>query len=155
MTADPGLNAPELLVRGTRYSAISIRGVQDVVLVEGNVNGQVFTNFVKDSLVPILQPFNCINNNSIVVMDNASIHHVDAVAEHILQTGALLHFLPPYSPDLNPVEQVFSKVKAIMKQNDHLFQIFSHPKLLLTIAFDMITESDCKEYAKCCGYNVV
>ena len=147
-----------LLVRGTRYSAItaiSIKGVQDVVLVEGSVNGQVFTNFVKDSLIPILQPFNCTNPNSIVVMDNASIHHVDTVAEHILQTGALLHFLPPYSPDLNPVEQVFSKVKTIMKQNDQLFQVFSQPKLLLTIAFDMITESDCKEYAKCCGYNVM
>ena len=118
------------------------------------MNGQVFTDFIKDSLVPILQPFKC-NPNSVVVMDNASIHHVDTVAEHLLQRGALLHFLHPYPsppPDLNPVEQVFSKVKIIMKQNNQLFQIFSQPKLLLTIVFDMITENDCKEYAKCCGY---
>ena len=89
-----------LLARGTRYSAItaiSVRGVQDVTLAEGNVNGEVFTDFVKDSLVPILQPFNCCNPNSIVVMDNASIHHIAEVADLILQTGALLRFLPPCS----------------------------------------------------------
>ena len=117
-----------ILARGTRYSAItaiSVRGVQDVVLAEGSVNGEAFAKFVEDSLVPILQPFNCSNPNSIVVMDNASIHHVDEVAELIIQTGALLYFLPPYSPDLNPVEQVFSKVKAIMKENDQLFQVYS------------------------------
>ena len=144
-----------ILARGTRYSAItaiSVRGVQDVVLAEGSVNGEVFADFIKDSLVPILQPFNCCNPDSIVVMDNASIHHVDEVAELIIQTGGLLHFLPPYSPDLNPVEQVFSNVKAIMKENDQLFQVFSEPRVLLTVAFDMITDNDCKEYAKCCGY---
>ena len=85
-------------------------------------------------------------------MDNASIHHVDEIAELIIQTRALLRFLPPYSPDLNPAEQVFSKVKTIMKENDQLFQAFSEPRLLLTMAFDMITENDCAEYVKCCGY---
>ena len=113
------------------------------------MNGQIFTDFIKYSLIPLLRPFNCCNPNSIVIMDNASIHHVYEVSELISQTGALLHFLPPYSPDLNPVEQVFSKVKAIMKEND---QIFSEPRVLLIMAFDMITENDCKEYAKCCEY---
>ena len=144
-----------ILTRGMRYSAItaiSVRGVQDVVVAEGSVNGAAFTENIKDSLVPMLQPFNCSNPNSIVVMDNAPIHHVDEVAELIIQTGALLHFLPPYSPDLSPVEQVFSKVKAIMKENDQLFQVFSEPRVLLTMAFDMITDNNCKEYAKCCGY---
>ena len=126
-----------ILARGTRYSAItaiSVRGVQDVVLVEGNVNGETFADFISSSLVPILKPFNCVNPNSIVVMDNASIHHVDEVEDLIIQTGALLKFLPPYSPDLNPVEQVFSKVKAVMKENDQLFQVFSEPRLLLYMA---------------------
>ena len=143
-----------LLTRGKRYSAITavtVKGVQDVVLIEGSVNGEIFATFVKDSLVPILQ-FNGYNPNSIVVMDNASIHHVDEIAELIIQTRALLRFLPPYSPDLNPAEQVFSKVKTIMKENDQLFQAFSEPRLLLTMAFDMITENDCAEYVKCCGY---
>ena len=129
-----------LFARGTRYSAIaaiSIRGVQDVVLVEGSVNGQVFTDFVKDSLVPILQPFNCTNPNSIVVMDNASIHHVDTVAEHILQTGALLRF----QQSQGCYETKWSAISNIQSAK--------------TIAFDMITENDSKEYAKCCGYNVM
>ena len=95
---------------------------QDVVLAEGSVNGEAFADFIKDSLVPILQPLNCCNPNTIGVMDNASIHHVDEVAELIIQTGALLHILPPYFPDLNPVEQVFSKVKAIMKEMNSSFK---------------------------------
>ena len=83
-----------LLARGTCYSAItavSVKGIEDI-LVEGNVNGE---SFVKDSLVLSLQPINCCNLYSVVVMDNASIHHVDRVAELIIQTGALLLFLPP------------------------------------------------------------
>lgn len=147
-----------VLARGKRYSAITavtVRGIQDVLLAEGSVNGDCFTDFVRDSLVPILQPFNCSNPNSIVVMDNAAIHHVAGVANLVLQTGALLHFLPPYSPDLNPVEQVFSKVKTIMKENDQLFQIYSAPRVLITMAFGMVTENDCRAYAKCCGYNVM
>ena len=99
------------------YSAITamtVKGIQDVFLAEGYVNGERFEGFIKDSLLPILQLFNCSNPNSIVVMDNATIHHVAGVADLILQTGALLRFLPPYSPDLNPTEQVFSKVKTIM-----------------------------------------
>ena len=87
-------------------------------------------------------------------MDNVSIHHVQEVTELINQTGALIRFLPPYSPDLNPVEQIFGKVKGIMKENDKLFQVYSAPRVLLTMAFEMITKSDCKAYVKCCGYNM-
>lgn len=144
-----------LLVRGTRYSALTaatVRGVYDVQLVEGSVNGEKFTEFIRNSIVPNLRPFNGRNPNSIVIMDNASIHHVNVAATLILQTGALLQFLPPYSPDLNPVEHIFSKVKGIMKENDNLFQIFTAPRILLAIAFEMITEEDCIAYARHCGY---
>ena len=98
-----------LLIRGTRYSAITaatVKGVHDVQLVEGSVDGNKFEEFVRSSLLPVLQPFNASNPNSVIVMDNASIHHVDGVSQLILQTGALLHYLPPYSPDLNPVEHI-------------------------------------------------
>ena len=138
-----------ILARGTRYSAItaiSMEGLQDVVLAEGSVNGETFSDFVRNCLVPILQPFNCTNKNSIVVLDNASIHHVEEVADLIAQTGALLKYLSPYSPDFNPVEQVFSKVKTSMKENHQLFQIFTEPRLLLLMAFNTITPSDCREY---------
>ena len=109
-----------LLIRGTRYSAIpvmSLEGIHDVFLAEGNVNGEKFELFVRSCLLPVLQPFNWINPRSVVVLDNASIHHVESISDIIEgQVGARLLFLPPYSPDLNQVEEVFSKVKGIMKK---------------------------------------
>ena len=145
-----------LLARGTRYSVIpimSLQGIHDVCLFEGSVNGDKFEDFVRSSLLPILQPFNNVNTNSVVIMDNASIHHVDGVV-HLIenQAGARLLFLPPYSPDLNPLEEVFSQVKAIMKQNDQLFQVTTVPRALLTMAFGMVTDEQCKSYAADSGY---
>ena len=75
-----------LLVRGTPYSAIpvvSTAGVHDVYLAEGNINGERFTQFVESCLLPILNPFNGVNQRSVVIMDNASIHHVDTVQDLI------------------------------------------------------------------------
>ena len=145
-----------LLARGTRYSAIavmSVQGILDVYLVEGNVNGTKFEEFIVSSLLPILKPFDGRNYHSIVVMDNASIHHVDNVYELIEnQAGAKLIYLPPYSPDLNPVEEVFSQVKSIMKQNDLLFQVTDIPRILLTMAFSMVSQEDCLEYITHSGY---
>ena len=92
-----------LLIRETRYMAIpilSVEGVHDVYIAEGNMNGDRFAKFVQDSLLPILMPFNGVNPRSVVVMDNASIHHVDEIADLIeTQAGAKLCYLPPYSPD--------------------------------------------------------
>ena len=86
-----------LLIRGTRYSAIpvmSTQGIHDICLVEGSVNGEVFESFVRNHLLPVLQPFNWVNPLSVVVMDNASIHHVEGVRQLIEdQAGARL----PYS----------------------------------------------------------
>ena len=145
-----------LLVRGTRYSAIpvvSIEGVHDLCLFEGSVDGDKFTMFVENCLVPVLQPFNWVNPHSVVIMDNAAIHHIDAVEDLIEnQCGARLCFLPPYSPDLNPVEGVFSQVKSIMKENDSAFQCSSTPRVLLTMTFAMVTKEDCIGHVSHCGY---
>ena len=145
-----------LLVRGTRYSAIpvmSAEGLHDVYLAEGTVNGARFEEFITNTLLPILQPFNWINANSVVIMDNAAIHHVEGVADLIEnQAGARLIYLPPYSPDLNPLEEVFSQVKSIMKQNDSLFQVSSVPRVLLTMAFAMVSKEDCLGYISHAGY---
>ena len=112
------------------------------MLVEGSVDGEIFESFIETSLLPVLQLFG--NPKSIVVMDNASIHHVDRVTQLVAQTGASVRFLPPYSSDLNPVEQIFSMVKGIMKENAQLFQVFSEPRILLTMCFSLVTEYDCK-----------
>ena len=128
-----------ILVRGTRYTAIpvlSTEGIHDVFITEGTMNGDRFTAFVRDVVLPHLNPFNGINPRSVIIMDNASIHHVDEVVDLIeTQTEARVCFLPPYSPDLNPVEGVFSQLKSIMKQNDKMFQACSTPRILLSMAF--------------------
>ena len=99
-----------LLVRGTRYSAIpivSLSGIHDVYLAEGTMNGDRFVHFLRVCLLPNLLPFNGVNPRSVVIMDNASIHHVEEVRDLIeVQAGAKLLFLPPYSPDLNSAEGI-------------------------------------------------
>ena len=145
-----------ILCRGKRYSAIpvmSVEGIHDVYLAEGSVDGDKFEYFVKECLLPVLMNFNGINPRSVVVMDNASIHHVQQVIDLIEnQAQARLIFLPPYSPDLNPVEEVFSKIKYIMKQNDKLFQICTAPRVLLLEAFSLVTQNDCVGYIHDSGY---
>ena len=86
-----------LRVRGKHYSAIGILttdGIEDVYIAEGGVNGEVFLDFVRKSLLPILMPFDGLNTHSVVILDNASIHHVDCVVETILikygSTGQIL-----------------------------------------------------------------
>ena len=110
-----------------------------------------FEEFIR--LLPILQPFNGVNTHSAVIMGNASIHHVDCVTDLIEnQAGAHLLILPPYSPDLNPVEEVFSQIKTMMKINDALFQVTTMPRALLTMAFGMVTKEHCHSYIVSSGY---
>ena len=76
-----------LFVTDTRFSAITaatIKGVHDVQLVEQNVDGDKFWKFIKNSILPILQPFDASNPNSVIVMDNASIHYIEEVSQHVL-----------------------------------------------------------------------
>ena len=83
-------------------------------------------------------------------MDNASIHHVDDAVDAIENTAqAKVIFLPPYSPDLMPLEEVFSKVKSILKANN---KVFTMPTALLTMAFGMVTSEDCNGYIHHSGY---
>ena len=79
-------------------------------------------------------------------MDNTSIHHVQSNVQLIESTGTKVIFLPPYSPDLNPLES--GKVKTVLKL--HLSDQL-HPRLLLTLAFTMVTE-DCFNFIKYYGY---
>ena len=89
-------------------------------------------------------PFNGENPHSIVVLDNAAIHHVDGIKRMIEEVGALVMFLPPYSPDYNPIEAAFGKVKAIIKayEQEASFEEMDIVDLVLT-AFSHITQEDC------------
>ena len=104
-----------------RYSAIGIlstEGAEDVYITDGTVDCDKFLEFVRQNLLPLLMPFNGQNPNSIVILDNASIHHVDQVVELITSVSALIRFLPPYSPDMNPIEELFAEIKQY--QANHL-----------------------------------
>ena len=93
----------------TLIAALGIGGVVCSTLVDGPVNGDVFEAFVEQVLAPELWP------GDIVVMDNLSSHKRQRTRELIESVGAELRFLPPYSPDLNPIEMVFSKIKRKLR----------------------------------------
>lgn len=82
-----------------------------------------------------------------------AIHHVDEVVDLIENTAqARVVFLPPYSPDLMPLEEVFSKVKSVMKQNDSVFQVCCAPRAFLAMAFSFVSTKDCIGYIRHSGY---
>lgn len=93
----------------TLIAALDRCGMRCSTLVDGAVNRDVFEAFVEQVLVPTLHP------GDIVVMDNLSSHKGRRVAELIHNAGATLLYLPPYSPDLNPIEMAFSKIKQLLR----------------------------------------
>lgn len=81
-------------------------------VIDGPINGQSFLAYVEQCLVPTLSP------GDVVIMDNLGSHKGAAVRRAIRTAGAKLFFLPPYSPDLNPIEQVFAKLKTLLRKSD-------------------------------------
>lgn len=79
------------------------------MVLDGAMNGEAFLAYVQQSLAPTLE------RGDVVIMDNLPAHKVAGVQEAIEQAGAQLLYLPPYSPDLNPIEQVFAKLKAMLR----------------------------------------
>ena len=86
--------------------------------------------YVRRSLLPTLMPFDGINPKSVVIMDNASIHHVEEVVSTIEGIGSIVKFLPPYSPDLNPIEEVFFRSEAVDQIERYCFSELTKPTCL-------------------------
>ena len=80
---------------------------------------------------------------TVLIMENCAIHHVSQALELLFDAGALVLFLPPYSPDLNPAEELFSYIKYYLKQHDEILQISSDPKPINEAAFQSVTSWDC------------
>lgn len=138
-----------LLVRGARISAIacmSLAGLLDVKTHRGTVDSGVFYSFVQTHLLPILMPYNGINPHSVVILDNCSIHHVEEIIRAIEDVGALVNFLPPYSPDLNPIEELFSKVKTTLKSLEADISHITDLETLLLSSFTSVTVEDCNAW---------
>ena len=83
-------------------------------------------------------PFNGINPHSVVVLDNCSIHHIPEVIASIHDVGALVLFLPPYSPDINPIEELFSKVKTTLKSAEFDMPHITDLQILLLSSFTFL-----------------
>jgi transposase len=90
-------------------AALGISGVRCSTVVDGAVNGDVFQAFVEQVLVPQLRA------SDVVIMDNLSSHKRTRTRELIEAAGGAVLFLPPYSPDLNPIEMIFAKVKHLLR----------------------------------------
>jgi transposase len=93
----------------TFIGALRATGLTAPAVFDGAINGASFLAYVQQILVPTLQP------GDIVILDNLGSHKVTGVRQAIEAAGATLRFLPPYSPDLNPIEQLFAKFKALLR----------------------------------------
>ena len=130
----------------TLIAALGISGMHCSTVVDGAVNGDVFEAFVEQVLVPQLRP------GDVVVMDNLSSHKRARTRELIEANGAAVLFLPPYSPDLNPIEMIFAKVKHLLRSlacrtREALWQTMQS-------VLDQITASDAANCFRHCGYTL-
>jgi len=126
----------------------------DTYITSGTVSTADFQDFIDKSLLRHVKPFDGLNPNSIVMLDNASIHHVHWIVKTIESVGILIHFLPPYSPDLNPLEEAFAKVKAYLKANETAIQTSTDEQLqdCIIAGFASITPEDCHGWFRQSGY---
>ncbi|MEW6735261.1 MAG: transposase [Acidobacteriota bacterium] len=125
-------------------AALGFDGVSAPWMLEGAMNGEAFEIWVKDYLLPSLQ------EGEIVLMDNYQVHKAAWLADAIASRGARLAYLPPYSPDLNPIEKCWSKIKTFLRAAkartfDDLIIAFNAP--LATIS-----QHDASAWFAHCGY---
>ncbi|XP_044166582.1 uncharacterized protein LOC122950645 [Acropora millepora] len=114
--------------RVTSISAVSYEGLIAEHLTRKTFNGRRLKLFLRNEIAPQLQPYNRVNDRSVVVMDNHAAHHVAGVEQIVEAAGAILLYLPPYCPELNPIEEIFSIVKESLGANHLMFLITPDPQ---------------------------
>lgn len=135
--------------QGQRISTIGALSTEETAACmtsEGTLNGEVFLSYLSNFLCPVLK------EGQVVITDNAGAHKVKGVKELIESKGAKSVYLPPYSPELSPIEMCRSEVKQFLKKagagtEEALNEAVSE-------ALNMITENDCKGWFGHCGYVV-
>jgi transposase len=128
----------------TFLAALRHNGLTAPMVIDGAINGELFLAYVNQILLPTLRA------GDIVVLDNLSSHKVAEVAKVIGSVGARVLYLPPYSPDFNPMELVFSKLKTLVRKAklrtmDELWNKLGE-------LCEVVTPSECKNYFKHAGY---
>ncbi len=128
----------------TFVGALRTTGMTAPLVVDGPMNGDVFLAYVEQQLIKTLKP------HDVVIMDNLSSHKRAGVKEAIESVGAHLAYLPPYSPDLNPIELAFSKLKTMLRKSAErtVEGLWTRIGQLL----DHFTPEECRNYFRHCGY---
>jgi transposase len=128
----------------TFIAGLRVNDITAPLVLDGPMNGEAFLAYVQQFLCPTLQP------GDIVIADNLPAHKVAGVREAIEATGATLRYLPPYSPDLNPIEKLFSKLKALLRKAAHrtVEALWNEIGKLL----DAFSPNECKNYFASSGY---
>lgn len=128
----------------TFIAALRCDGITAPCVLDGPINGASFRAYIEQMLVPALKP------GDIVVMDNLGSHKSGAVRKAIRSAGARIFFLPPYSPDLNPIEQVFAKLKTLLRKAEErtIEGVWTRIGSLL----DCFTPGECANYLRNSGY---
>ena len=131
----------------TFTAGLRLSGMTAPMVLDGAMNGTAFLAYVEQVLVPTLSP------GDIVVMDNLPAHKSAGVRSAIEAAGASLRHLPPYSPDFNPIEQAFSKLKALLRKA----AARTIPDLWAAIAeaIPLFSQRECANYFQAAGYEPV
>ena len=128
-------------------SSIRLDGTTACMHLPGAADTAAFVTYIAQVLCPTLK------QGDIVVMDNLSVHKSPEVQRLVEAAGAEARFLPAYSPDLNPIEKMWSKIKALLRSAEA-----RTPEQLdqaITMAFSKITANDAAGYFASCGYNII
>jgi transposase len=122
-------------------------GILAPLVLDGPMTGRAFRAYVEQCLAPALAP------GDVVVLDNLAAHKVGGVRQAIAAAGASILYLPPYSPDLNPIEQLFAKLKALLRKA----AARTKEELWSTIGrlLDTWPASECANYLRHCGYGSI
>ena len=128
----------------TIVGALCRRRLTAPMVTDEPMDGEMFLAYVRKFLCPTLRP------EDVVILDNLSSHKVAGVEEAITATGATVLYLPPYSPDLNPIEKFFSKLKALLRKaaKRSIDELWKEIGRLL----DGVTQSECENFISSCGY---
>jgi transposase len=129
----------------TFVGALTVRGFVAPWVLDGPINREAFETYVEKVLVPDLRP------GDVVIMDNLSSHKGDKVRELIEAAGATLRFLPPYSPDFNPIENAFAKLKALLRKAGERTVDALWTRIGRII--DRFTPTECRNYFAAAGYD--
>ena len=130
----------------TVIAALRLDGLRASAVFDGPIDTACFLAYVEQILVPTLQA------GDVVVLDNLAVHKQPAVRAAIEHVGAHLRFLPPYSPDFNPIELAFAKLKAFMRAARP--RSFDQVCALVAAALGLYTPTECINYVRHCGYRV-